>query len=207
MIAYLNGILQKKEPVQAIIECGGVGYEVHIPLSTFDKLPEQGKTVQLHIHYAFNEIDGVRLFGFYSSEEKDLFRLLINISKIGPKLALAVLSGLPLSDFIRAVQMSDVNHISTIPGIGKKSAERLIIELKDKVGNLGSKGFLTNIDKGKADLIREAETALITLGYRQADVRKTINKLLQKNEFTTSQEIVKATIKALYQKDFKTTIR
>jgi holliday junction DNA helicase RuvA len=200
MIAFLNGILKKKEPVSTIIECGGVGYEVNIPLSTFDKLPEQGTKVELHIHYSFNQMDGVRLFGFYSLEEKELFRHLINISKIGPKLALAILSGLPLQDLVRAIQMGNVGLISTIPGIGKKSAERLIIELKDKVGNIGSKDSILASDFGGSDIIQEAESALVTLGYKQFEVRKAISKLMKENEFTSSEEVVKATIKAMYKR-------
>ena len=200
MIAFLNGIIRKKEPVHTIIECGGVGYEVNIPLSTYDKLPEQGKSVELYIHYSFNEMDGVRLFGFFSLEEKELFRYLINISKIGPKLALAILSGLPLTELVRAVQMGDVGLISTIPGIGKKSAERLIIELKDKVGNIGSQGSIHPSHLGDSDIVREAESALVTLGYKQLEVRKTIARLLKDNNFSSSEDIVKATIKALYKK-------
>ena len=200
MIAFLNGILKKKEPAHTIIECGGVGYEVNIPLSTFDKLPEQGTNVELHIHYSFNEMDGVRLFGFYSLEEKELFRHLINISKIGPKLALAILSGLPLQDLVRAIQMGDVGLISTIPGIGKKSAERLIIELKDKVGNIGLQDSILPSDFSGSDIFQEAESALVTLGYKQFEVRKAISKLIKENEFTSSEEVAKATIKALYKR-------
>jgi len=200
MIAFLNGILRKKEPVLSIIECGGVGYEINIPLSTFDKLPEQGKQVQLHIHYSFNQMDGERLFGFFSNEEKQLFRLLINISKVGPKLALAILSGLPLNDLIQAVQMSDVGLISTIPGIGKKSAERLIIELKDKVGSIGSHDVLSPGNISGSDIVREAESALVTLGYKQFEVRKVISKLLKEHDYKSSEEVVKAAIKALYKK-------
>jgi len=200
MIAFLNGILRKKEPVLSIIECGGVGYEVNTPLSTFDKLPEQGKQVQLHIHYSFNQMDGERLFGFFTSEEKQLFRLLINISKVGPKLALAVLSGLPLNDLIRAVQMGDVSLIATIPGIGKKSAERLIIELKDKVGSIGSTDMISSGGHSSSDIVLEAESALLTLGYKQIEVRKIISNLLKENEFSSSEEIVKTAIKAMYKK-------
>ena len=200
MIAYLQGLLQKKEPVHTIVECGGVGYEVNIPLSTFDKLPEQGKSVQLHIHYSFNEMDGVRLFGFFTLEEKELFRNLISISKIGPKLALAILSGLPVNDLIHAVQAGDVGLISTIPGIGKKSAERLIIELKDKVGSVASQEILTSGSGSQSSIVLEAESALVTLGYKQFEVRKAINKLMKDNEYTSSEEVVKATIRALYKK-------
>ena len=199
MIAYLQGILQKKEPVTIVIDCAGVGYEVNIPLSTYDKLPEMGKQAKVHIHYSFNEIDGVRLFGFFTKEKKNLFRNLISISKIGPKLALAILSGLPVNDLIRAVQAGDVGLIATIPGIGKKSAERLIIELKDKVGSIASQNILLSGDYPK-DIFMEAESALVTLGYKQFEVRKAINGLIKDNKFSTSEEVVKATIRALYKK-------
>ena len=133
MFSYLKGILSKKEPVTIVIDCNGVGYEVNIPLSTFDKLPDVGNEVKILVHYSFNEVDGARLFGFLTPDEKELFRHLISISKIGPKLGLSILSGLSVEDLIRAVQRGDIGLISTIPGIGKKSAERLIIELKDRV--------------------------------------------------------------------------
>ncbi|MDO9576852.1 MAG: Holliday junction branch migration protein RuvA, partial [Candidatus Cloacimonadales bacterium] len=124
---------------------------------------------------------------------------LISISKIGPKLALAVLSGLPVNDLIRAVQAGDVGLIATIPGIGKKSAERLIIELKDKVGSIVTQNILTSGDYPK-DIFMEAESALVTLGYKQFEVRKAINGLIKDNNFSTSEEVVKATIRALYKK-------
>ncbi|MCK4655267.1 MAG: Holliday junction branch migration protein RuvA, partial [Candidatus Cloacimonetes bacterium] len=104
MFSYLKGILSKKDPVTIVIDCNGVGYEVNIPLSTFDKLPDVGNEVKILIHYSFNEVDGARLFGFLTSDEKELFRHLISISKIGPKLGLSILSGLSVEDLIRAVQ-------------------------------------------------------------------------------------------------------
>jgi len=178
----------------------GVGYEVNIPLSTYDKLPELEKQVKVHIHYSFSEMDGVRLFGFLTLEEKNLFRNLISISKIGPKLGLAILSGLPVNDLIRAVQAGDVGLLSTIPGIGKKSAERLIIELKDKVGSVSAEDILVTGSDGQIDIIREAESALTTLGYKQFEVRKAINRLIKDHKFSTSEEVVKATIRTLYKK-------
>lgn len=200
MISYLKGLLSRKEPVIAIIDCQGVGYEVNIPLSTFDKLPEIGNEVKLLVHYSFNEVDGTRLFGFITSEEKELFRHLIAISKIGPKLALSILSGLSVEDLIQAIQMGDVSLIATIPGIGKKSAERLIIELKDRVGSIQSDQLLKDSGKGHTDMIKEAESALLTLGYKQFEIRKVFSALLKDQEFTSSKEIVKAGIKALYKK-------
>lgn len=200
MYSYLKGALSEKNPNTIVVDCNGVGYELFIPLSTYDKLPETGKEVKVLVHYSFNESDGVRLFGFFSDEEKLLFRQLINISKVGPKLALSVLSGLSIADLIRAVQMGDVDLITTIHGIGKKSAERLIIELKDKVGNITSIPLDGNYPGADSELIQDAETALLTLGYKRYDARKIISKLMKENDFSTSEEITKAAIKALYKK-------
>ncbi len=200
MYSYLKGVLSEKNPNTIVVDCNGVGYELFIPLSTYDKLPETVKEVKVLVHYSFNESDGVRLFGFYSDEEKLLFRQLINISKVGPKLALSVLSGLSIADLIFAVQVGDVDLITTIHGIGKKSAERLIIELKDKVGNITSIPLDGNYPGADSELIQDAETALLTLGYKRYDARKIISKLMKENDFSTSEEITKAAIKALYKK-------
>ncbi len=200
MISYLKGFLAKKEPVNVIIDCGGVGYEVNIPLSTFDKLPSINKEIKLHIHYSFNEMDGVRLFGFFTLDEKELFRQLISISKVGPKIALSVLSALSVQDMIRAVQSGDIGLISTVPGIGKKSAERLIIELKDKVGSILTETILKVAGSVEPDIVREAESALITLGYKPYEIRKKISELLKDQKLESTEEIIKATIKSLYKK-------
>ena len=200
MYSYLKGLLSEKYPTTIVVDCNGVGYDLFIPLSTYDKLPEIGKEVKILVHYSFNESDGVRLFGFYSDEEKSLFRQLINISKVGPKLALSVLSGLSVADLIRAVQMGDVDLITTIHGIGKKSAERLVIELKDKVGDIATKSVDYDYQGIDSDIITDAETALLTLGYKRYDIRKIISKLMKETDFSTSEEITKAAIKALYKK-------
>lgn len=200
MYSYLKGELSEKYPTTIVVDCNGVGYDLFIPLSTYDKLPEIGKEVKVLVHYSFNESDGVRLFGFYSDEEKSLFRQLINISKVGPKLALSVLSGLSVTDLIRAVQIGDVSLITTIHGIGKKSAERLVIELKDKVGNIMSLPVDSDYLGTDSEIIQDAETALLTLGYKRYDIRKIISKLMKEIDFSTSEEITKAAIKALYKK-------
>jgi len=200
MYSYLKGELSEKYPTTIVVDCNGVGYDLFIPLSTYDKLPEIGKEVKILVHYSFNESDGVRLFGFYSDEEKSLYRQLINISKVGPKLALSVLSGLSVADLIRAVQMGDVDLITTIHGIGKKSAERLVIELKDKVGDIATKSVDYDYQGIDSDMITDAETALLTLGYKRYDIRKIISKLMKETDFSTSEEITKAAIKALYKK-------
>ncbi len=200
MIAYLQGTLSAKTPVMTNVDCSGVGYEVHIPLSTFDLLPHIGESVKLYVHYSFNEIDGVRLFGFYTIEEKELFRNLISVSKVGPKIALAVLSSLSVQDFLLAITASDVRLLSTISGIGKKSAERLIIELKDKIGQIVSTKFLKDSTASGKSFIYEAESALLTLGYKIYDIRKAFKVLLKEEEYTSSEELIKAAIKLLYSK-------
>lgn len=200
MFSYIKGILTEKSAAIAVVECMGVGYEVHIPLSTFEKLPLEGNETKLHIHYSFNETDGAKLFGFSSRLEKKMFKLLISISKIGPKIGLAILSGLPPQDFIRAVLQEDIYVLSTIPGIGKKSAERLVIELKDKVPDLLGAGDLDEISQGVGTSAKEAEIALLSLGYKHMEIRKAINSLLKDNAFNSSEELIKATIKSLYNK-------
>jgi len=199
MISYLKGILAKKTPFSAVVDCNGIGYEINIPLSTFDKLPEIGKTVEIQIHFTMNESEGIRLFGFWTLEEKEMFRQLLFISKIGPKTAISVLSGISVPNLIRAVQTGDVKLISTVPGIGKKSAERLIIELKDKVGKIAFED-VPIADLGKMDIIREAESALITLGYKLYEIRKVLFRLTKENDFDSSEELLKAVIKDLYKK-------
>lgn len=200
MIAYLEGKILDKKPVKVILFCNGVGFEVNIPITTFDNLPAVGEITQLHIHYSFNENDGVKLFGFISKNEKEMFGKLLNISKIGPKIALSILSALKLEDLIMAVQTKDVSLLSTVPGIGKKSAERLIIELKDKVNEIEIKGSSIPEMEETNTLFTEAESALITLGYKKFIVAKTLRKLLKENHFKSSEEIIKAAIKTLYKK-------
>jgi holliday junction DNA helicase RuvA len=199
MFAYLTGKLALKSPMQVILDVNGVGYDIQIPLKTFDKLPEKGKTTTLFIYFSFTESDGIRLFGFFTPEEKELFKALISVSKIGPKIAISVLSALTTNDFISAIHLSDIRTLSSVPGLGKKTSERLIIELKDKIGKLE----LVKLPKSTAEssLLIEAESALSTLGYKPIPVRNAINKLSKEHDFYSSEEIIKAVIKYLYKKN------
>lgn len=199
MYSYLQGKITAKSPFLMTLDCNGIGFEINIPLSTFDQLKDIGEKTRLYIHYSFNEQEGTKLFGFLTELEKQLFRLLISVSKIGPKLGLAILSGLPAKDLISAIQSENSGLMATIPGIGKKTAERLIIELKDKVEGLG--GETDRVYKSSSsDFIQEAESALITLGYKQFEIRKVLTGLVKDREFKSSEEVVKAVIKALYRK-------
>jgi Holliday junction DNA helicase RuvA len=132
MIALLRGVLVEKHPNQAIVEAGGVGYDVTIPISTFSHLPDAGAEVRLRIHTHVRE-DALSLYGFLTADEKTLFEKLIGVSGIGPTLAVKVLSGLAAPDLIRAIQRGEVDRLVRIPGVGKKTAERMVLELRDKL--------------------------------------------------------------------------
>lgn len=198
MFAFIKGILISKTPLNAVIQAGGVGFEIFIPLLTFDRLPQIGEEATLFIHFSFTETDGVRLFGFYTSEEKMMFKKLIAISKIGPKTALSILSTLSINELKNAILLKDIALISTIPGIGKKSAERLVIELRDKIGDKE----ITLEVKGanRRDIFTEAESALITLGYKQVEIKRVFAELSKVNHPKSVEELIKIAIKNLYKK-------
>lgn len=136
MIAHLRGLLLEKHPNQAIVECAGVGYDVTIPVSTFSALPEKGTEVKLRVHTHVRE-DAIALFGFSTIGEKNLFERLISVSGVGPKLGITILSGLAVADLISAIRSGDIQKLTRVPGIGKKTAERLVLELREKVDGLG----------------------------------------------------------------------
>lgn len=136
MIGHIRGTLLEKHPNEAIVDVGGVGYQVTIPVSTFSSLPETGREVRLRIHTHVRE-DAIALFGFLTLEEKQLFERLISVSGVGPKLGITVLSGLPVAELVGAIRGGNVAHLTRVPGIGKKTAERLVVELRDKLDGLG----------------------------------------------------------------------
>ena len=173
MIGMLTGILTEKDFSSCLLDVSGVGYEVLIPLSTFDKLPLGEEKVTLFIHTAVRE-DAITLFGFASREEKKLFQQLINVSGVGGKLALNVLSAMPTANFCAAVASGDVKTLSRINGVGKRTAERLIVELKDKLDNLDPAAKAPAANSDAAD----AAMALEQLGFRKDAVNKVINALV-----------------------------
>ena len=185
MIAFLRGRLAESLPSYAIVDVNGVGYHVLIPLSTYDKLPPEGSDVRLLTHYHVTDRDH-SLYGFLTSDERDLFRLLIDrVSGIGPKMGLAVLSGTPVSAFKDAVIREDTAALSKISGVGKKTAERIVLELKDKVGV--ATAWQVAKAAGSADKLKSAPNdavlALITLGYKQGEALKAVQHLLKQPEF------------------------
>src|SRR5882762_6306359 len=198
MITFLDGKLASALPTQAIVNVNGVGYEVFIPLSSYDKLPVAGQPVHILTHLHVRE-DAHILYGFMTAAERDLFRLLVNhVSGIGPKLALAVLSGMSVNNFKAAVVNNDVVSLSKISGVGKKTAERIVLELKDKVGVAAAweAASATHAPTPEQEQANEAVLALIALGYKQVDAHKAVRDLQEKGAAgKTAEELVKLALK------------
>jgi len=173
MIAYLKGKLIQKSSNQVILDIGGVGYRAWIPLSTYLKIGDLNDTVALHIYTHMTD-NSLALYGFHSEEERELFLKLINISGIGPKIALNILSGIEASDLEDAIRRSDIVRISLIPGIGKKTAMRIAMELQEKL-DLKEKVLETSHSKEKEDLV----SALMNLGFKRREVEKIVEECMQ----------------------------
>ena len=199
MITFLDGKLVSALPTQAIVDVGGVGYEVFIPLASYDKLPAVGQPVRIHTHLHVRE-DAQVLYGFMTPAERDLFRLLVNnVSGIGPKLALAVLSGMSVNNFKAAVVNSDIASLSKISGLGKKTAERIVLELKDKLGVAAAweAASTMHAPTPAQEQANEAVLALIALGYKQIDAYKAVRELQEKGEAKAAEELVKLALKRM----------
>lgn len=182
MIAALKGILEEKSPSVILMDVQGVGYEVFISLNTYDRLPGTGSPCRLYIHHVVRD-DAQLLFGFVQKEEKQMFTRLINVSGIGPKTALSILSGLTISELSNAVAENNVKRISAVHGIGKKTAERLIIELRDKISPFET---FASPSAGGSDqqgsVIRDTLLALESLGFPQEQARKMVDAACKKND-------------------------
>src|SRR5919106_430085 len=200
MITFLDGKLINALPTQAIVDVGGVGYEVFIPLSSYDKLPAVGQPIRILTHLTIRE-DAHLLYGFMTPAERDLFRLLVNnVSGIGPKLALAVLSGMTVNNFKAAVVNSDVASLSKISGLGKKTAERIVLELKDKLGVVAAweAASAEHAPTAEQSQANEAVLALIALGYNQTDAHKAVGDLQERDPgVKTAEELVKNALKKM----------
>jgi Holliday junction DNA helicase RuvA len=193
MIARLRGTLVDKAPSRIVVDVGGVGYDVQIPLSTFYPLGEAGSNVELRVHTHVRE-DSLALFGFATSLEHELFERLISINGVGPKLALSVLSGIEPAELIRAVRGQDVARLTKIPGVGKKTAERIGLELKDRLPDVpeGRPGAAVQDDR-RDDLL----SALVNLGYQRAGVEKGLDRALSEMPQGTFEQLLKAVLKSL----------
>lgn len=179
MIAFLNGILAEKSASSILMDVGGVGYQVGISTQTLSLLPDTGKELKLYIYHHFTEAEQ-RLFGFLSTDEKSLFEKLITVKSIGPKLALGILSGLPYDQLIDAIRRHDAISLSRVPGIGKKTAERIVLELADKLTSAGYEG-LGEMETTAGTISNETLSALEALGYRRNEAQVAIQKALKEN--------------------------
>ncbi len=198
MIGRLKGILLTKQPPDLLIDVNGVGYEVEAPMSTFYDLPPAGKEVVLLTHQVIKD-DAHSLYGFLRETDRSLFRSLLRISGVGAKLALTILSGCSADEFARMVQEKDAVALTRLPGIGKKTAERLIMEMKDRLGDLGDLGVRlpgtsAAAGTGPAGADGEAQSALIALGYKPVDAARMVKAVA--NDGDSVEQIVKAALKS-----------
>ena len=194
VIAHLKGSIGEKSADRLVVEVGGVGYEVLIPFSTYYELGEVGDTVSLRIYTHVKE-DALVLYGFLSNREKALFVRLIQLSGVGPKLAVAILSGLPVDDFVRAVREADVGRLNGIPGVGKKTAERLILEMKDKIAEVlrGDQETerVTVPDSLQSDLV----SALVNLGYSRNPAERAVGNVLDRNQDQSFGDLLRESLR------------
>ena len=202
MIAWLNGLVMVKTPPWIILDVGGVGYQVNISLNTFYQLPEPKNALSLYIHTHVRE-DALQLFGFLSTREREIFNLLLGVSGIGPKLAITVLSGLSAGDLIRAIRSEDAGCLSNISGIGKKTASRLILELKEKVIALTSEEEILSPEfsgKGVQEedgKFEEVLSAMVNLGYNRQAIKGKTEALFRKNPTLELESLIKESLRML----------
>ena len=196
MIARLSGKLIIKRPPLLLIDVGGVGYEVEAPMSTFFELPEPGKTVSILTHLTIRD-DAHILFGFATEDERLLFRSLIKVSGVGPKMALTILSGISATDFTLYVQSRDATALTRLPGIGKRTAERLVVEMQDRLSEFKGMATAAGGQSGgvqKTGPTNDAVSALIALGYKRADADKMVKAVA--NEEMGSEELIREALRA-----------
>lgn len=198
MIGRLTGVLISKQPPMLLLDVNGVGYEIDAPMSTFYQLPAAGERVTLHTHLVVRE-DAWLLCGFASEPERRMFRDLIKVNGVGAKLALAILSGISAEDFAHCVQEGDTSSLVRLPGVGKKTAERLIIEMRDRLKNWSDDGFvsqpsLATAEGGGVPAGREAISALVALGYKPQEASRMVGAV--KQDGASSEELIRAALKS-----------
>jgi Holliday junction DNA helicase RuvA len=197
MISRLCGTLLEKIPPALLVDVYGVGYEVFAPMTTFYHLPEPGSEIVLHTHFVVRE-DVQQLYGFTTHRDRELFRTLIKVNGVGPKMALGIMSGMEATDLVRCVQTDNIAALTRIPGVGKKTAERLVIDLRDKL----AAGHTDSSDASRASAIpanhaiAEAESALASLGYKPAEASRMIQAATRENTAASSQELIRLALRA-----------
>ena len=200
MIGRLRGTLIEKQAPDLIIDVHGVGYEVAAPMTTFYQLPDTGTEITLHTHLVVRE-DAQQLYGFVSLADRELFRTLIKVSGVGAKLALALLSGMSADDLVLTVRSGDASTLTRIPGVGKKTAERLIVEMRDRLAEWEVKGapisaaVTLDIDSGARDAVRDTVSALIALGYKPQDASRMVRQV--ETAGLASEEIIRQALQSI----------
>lgn len=205
MIGRIRGILLEKQAPVLLVDVAGVGYELQVSLNTFFDLPAQGETVTLHTHFVVRE-DAQLLFGFATLRERALFRTLIRISGVGPKMALAILSGISSDEFVRCVRADDTAMLVRLPGVGKKTAERLLVEMRDRLDGwedvtpAAAAGGGVAVAGGRQPL-QEAESALVSLGYKPQEAARLIRAAAEEGgETAASEELIRLALKSVVKK-------
>ncbi len=194
MIGHLTGKVLTKKPTQILLDVNGVGYEINISINTFDKISAIGEQISLHTYLSVRE-DALILFGFHTFTEKELFEILIGVNGIGPKLGLGILSGISADEFKDAIGNGNVSRLVLIPGIGKKTAERMVIELRDKIGKITSTD--SNLSQKTFTIKDDAIAALIGLGYNQKTADRITRSLLEENPKLSIEELIRESLKNL----------
>ncbi|MDG2115343.1 MAG: Holliday junction branch migration protein RuvA [Porticoccaceae bacterium] len=199
MIGRLQGVVIEKQAPDLLLDVQGVGYEVLVSLSTFFAVPDVGESVTLHTHFVVRE-DAQQLYGFAELGERTLFRHLIKVNGVGPKMALAILSGMSASEFALCVHHNDVATLVKLPGVGKKTAERLVIEMRDRLGDIETSASPHSaVTSATTGIVEEAESALIALGYRPQDAAKMVSRA-ESNDIDSAEQLIRAALKSMVSK-------
>jgi Holliday junction DNA helicase RuvA len=200
MIGQIRGILIEKKPPEILVDVGGLSYELQIPMSTAYQLPEVGSELRLHTHFVVRE-DAQLLYGFFELKDKTLFRALIRVNGVGPKMALAILSGMAADEFARTVRENDVSAMTRMPGIGKKTAERLIVEMRDRLtewDDAEATATLPGAPQSTSAMGKESETALIALGYKPQQAARAVAMVLKSDpEVPDSESLIRLALKGM----------
>jgi len=203
LIGQIRGILIEKNPPEILVDVGGITYEIQVPMSTLYQLPDVGQEVVLHTHFVVRD-DAQLLYGFCHTKDKTLFRSLIRVNGVGPRMALVILSGMEPDEFVRVVRNNDVTAMVNMPGIGKKTAERLIVEMRDRLSEWqaseGADSAPETQDSASTIKVfsKDAEAALIGLGYKPQQAARAIAQVLKDNlEITDSEELIRLSLKSI----------
>lgn len=205
MIGRLRGVLLEKQPPHLLVDVHGVGYDLLAPMTTFYSLPAIGEEVVLHTHFSVSE-NAQQLFAFINKEDRALFRQLIKVSNVGPKMALGILSGMDSSEFVRCVMNNNLNALVQVPGVGKKTAERLIVEMRDRLRDWSAAADgpipapVKAVVTSENQIVADAESALIALGYKPVEAAKAINGVLSEQTVERSEDLIRLALRSMMPK-------